>query len=799
MKLTQLIAITSLAAISACDSSNSNSPSQPSVSAPGAPGDKPNWAFAGKTGIGTSYEQYINGEYTANEKTGEVSKVWFSIAEGVLTETMYGLIHQAQLKDMQLAIITAEGVDYEIEDTRHTVSYLATDTSGRPLAPAYKLINHDLDNQYRIEKQFFTDPDQQVLWQRITIEAKQDDITPVLIANPHISNTGWDDQGHITENGFSFYDANTAMAVMLSQPATQLSVGFKGESDAYTDLQDNSLDWQYPDSGGQAGNIIGSAVLPTLDAGERYSIDIVIGFGKDPAAAKRAAAATLEHGYQSVLDHYVGTGEYIGWQDYIASLNALPELASISNDNGKLAYSSALVLKVQEDKTHAGALIASLSNPWGDTVPAVESATGYKAVWPRDFYQCAMALLAIGDAETAKVAFEYLPKVQVSGNKHGNQGTGGWFYQKAEVDGTPEWVAVQLDQTAMPIMLGWQLWQRQFLSNDELSHWYTNMLKPAANFLAEGGTVNIDWNQTTLIPPMTQQERWEEQFGYSPSTIAAVIAGLVNAADIATHLGDKANAERYLAAADTFQQQLDAYTYTTNGVFTGHPEHYLRISQNTNPNDAGPLDDRNGRGTLNEAEIIDGGFLELVRYGIKSANDPKIRNTLSVIDDTGLKDQLRVRYEFADNGATVYSGWRRYGNDGYGEGTNNGSNYGAGGAHGGVGGGMSADQRGRVWPFLTGERGHYEIARGASQEVIKRDFISALEYFANEGLMLPEQVWDGVGETGPRAYQLGEGTNGATPLAWAHAEYLKLLRSALDGEVFDSYNRVEQRYQKPKH
>ena len=788
------------ALISGCESDNTASENQSNTSeaisiAPGAPGDTPTWAFSGKTGIGTSYEAYVNGQFSDEAVTGVVSKVWFSIAEGVLTETMWGLIHEAQLKDLQFAIVGDGFVDYEISATSNTQNYLFKDSQGRPLSPAYQLINRDLDGQYTIEKHLFTDPSRQALWQRSIITANMDGLTPVLIANPHIANTGTGDFGVATTQGLSFSDGNSHMHVAFSVAPVTTSVGFHGSSGAYTDLQDGKLDWAYQATGNTAGNIIGSAAFKPLNKNEKLRVDIVLGFGSTEAQAREQATTSLAQGYEPVLGAYNGSGDNIGWQDYMASLTDLPALNQQAADGGALAHASALVLKIQEDKTHAGALIASLSNPWGDTVPADKPATGYKAVWPRDFYQCAMAFLAMGDAATAKVAFEYLEKIQVGGDKHGNKGAGGWFYQKAEVDGTPEWVAVQLDQVGMPIMLGWQLWQQGHLTTQELAEHYAHVLKPAAEFLVTGGEVSIDWNTTTIEPPRTQQERWEEQMGYSPSTTAAVIAGLVSAADIAGALGFDADSQRFLVAADKYYEVIDAAMYTTAGQFPGHPEYYLRATQNRDPNDNAKLQDRNGRGELNELDIIDGGFLELVRYGVKAPSNPKILNSLAVLDDTNLPNPVRTHYQFTDASGQVFSGWRRYGHDGYGEDITNGANYGSGGVAGFVGHTMSPGQRGRVWPFLTGERAHYEIAAGANADDIRTRYIGALEYFANPGLMLPEQVWDGVGEAGSRNYQLGDGNNSATPLAWAHAEYLKLLRSTQEGRVFDSYPPVVERYQ----
>lgn len=185
--------------------------------------------------------------------------------------------------------------------------------------------------------------------------------------------------------------------------------------------------------------------------------------------------------------------------------------------------------------------------------------------------------------------------------------------------------------------------------------------------------------------------------------------------------------------------------------------------------------------------MLDAGFLELVRYGVRSADDPFIEDTLAELDDTGLSDNLRVKYNFTFGGNS-YPGWRRYGNDGYGERTGNGSNY----------IGSASDQRGRVWPFFTGERGHYELEAAKANNggaisdtgvaALRDTYVRAMEHFANEGLMLPEQVWDRVGNNNTHTYPTGEGTNSATPLAWTHAEYVKLVKSLTDKATWDSYS-----------
>ena len=798
-----LLASTALLALGAC----ATAPTAPVVEAPqtlaiapGAPGETPTWVNAAKTGAGASYEAYVDGQYRNGGPTGDVSRVWFSIADGVLTETMYGLIHEAQIKQLRFAVVTEDGLSVEGTDTTHRTEYLHTDDLGRPLSPAYRVVTTDKQGRYEIEKRIFTSPDDEALVVRTTIRALRGEITPYLLLEPHMANTGVGDRGwhstapltQPTPDGSTSYsvlhaaEGDVNLALWANAAFEAQSVGFVGISDGLTDLADGRLDHHYATTGPEGGNIMLTGQLPTLRAGESLSRDFVIGFGDSEPGAVREATRPFATGLDEVLRRFNGEGERVGWEDYLASLDQLPRLAEQSADGGKLAFASALMLKVQEDRTHAGALIASLSNPWGDTVDAANPSTGYKAVWPRDFYQVAMALLALGDTETPLAAFRYLPQVQVDAETPGNTGATGWFLQKTHVDGEIEWVGVQLDQTAMPIMLGWKLWQAGLVSDAEMRTMYGQMIKPAADFLIDGGTVGILWNDRTIAPPWTQQERWEEQEGYSPSTTAAVIAGLTTAADIARAAGDEASAARYQAVADDYESKVEARMFTTAGPW-GDGDYFVRITRNEDPNDHAPIGENNGQPAHAEDRIVDGGFLELVRYGVRAPLAPSIVDSLPEYDDQTREDRFRVRYDV--NGVPAF---RRYGNDGYGEQTDTGGNY-------GVGGQMHAGQRGRLWPFFTGERGHYELAallaRGETDVTpIRAVYVRGMESFANGGLLLPEQAWDGVGHPTAHDYKLGEGTNSATPLAWTHAEYIKLLRSLADRAVWDRYPPVEERY-----
>lgn len=764
------------------------------LSAPGAPGAEPFWAYSGKTGIGTSFEQYQNGAYSDNAATGTVSKVWFSIAKGMITETMFGLIHQAQIKDMQFVVVGKDFTVTEADDLDVTIDYLYKDAQGRPLSLAYKVTSSDKQGRFSLEKHIFTDPDGQTLFVRSIFNTKLDGVKAYVSVNPYIDNNGLDDFAKTTEQGLVAWQGDNYLSLQGAKPFKQTSVGFTGKSDGLSDLKTSQqLNNVYTNTGEQSGNV--SLLAELGEIGKNSQFDLTLSFGNNEQASFKAGQASLARGYQHVLNNYNGKGEALGWQDYLQSLAPLNSMKAQTADNGKLLYTSAMVLKAQEDKTHAGALIASLSNPWGETVSAKTGSTGYKAVWVRDFYQVAMAFMAMGDTATAKTAFEYLEKVQVNANTRGNNGDTGWFLQKTHVDGELEWVGVQLDQTAMPIMLAWKLHQADVLTDAELTDWYGRMLKPAADFLVDGGRAKILWNDMQITPPATQQERWEEQEGYSPSTTAAVVAGLITAADIAKLAGDEQNAERYLATAKKYNSDIESMMFTTAGNLessNSDGEYFIRIGQDKDANSNTKINANNGREGFNKKQILDGGFLELVRYGVRDALAPSIVKTLPEYDDETLADNLQVKYSYQfSDGSGSFPGYRRYGNDGYGEDEVTGTNYAEGGQN-------TPGQRGRVWPFFTGERGHYEIAAANAtqslnadkQQSIKNTYVKGLEQFANEGMMLPEQVWDGVGNN-KAGYQLGEGTNSATPLAWTHAEYVKLVRSLSDKHVWDHYPVVE--------
>lgn len=755
--------------------------------APGAPGAPPTWSNAQKIGIGTAYEAYDDqGQYSDQSATAPISKVWFSVTEDRVTEVMWGLIHEAQIREIRYLVVGPDGV---IEpDTMAAYPVRETVTGERHPVPLHMQEMTFDGGAAVLRAQAFTGPDSQTLISTFQLETEREDLRVFAYVDPALANTGSGDRAWVDGSHVYAEDKGAALAIGSLFPLNLVrSVGFVGASD----LLGEALSGHSYDSTGDApGNVEMLIEMPFPPDVPRGGV-LYFGFGETAAEARRAVGASRARDVTQVYDDYVA-----GWVSYLESLDQLWKLRDQALDGGDLASMSAMNLKIMEDKTHAGALIASLSNPWGETASAEMPQTGYKAVWPRDFFQVASAFVALGDADTARAAYRYLPMVQVTDSTPGNDGVTGWFLQKTHVDGEIEWVAIQQDQTAMPIMLGWQLWQKGVLSDDEIAASYLSMLKPAADFLVQGGRPDILWNsEFEASLGYTQQERWEEQEGYSPSTVAAVISGLVAAADLAARFGDSADAETYLEAADTLEASLEDWMFTTRGSL-GDGRYFLRISGNQDPNDQVRLSDNNGRPGLPEDQIVDGGFLELVRYGVRAWNAPSIRDSLGELDGAH-EDNLRVRYTFPDGSV----GWRRYGNDGYGEDGEAGTNY-----HERAGA-NTPGQRGRVWPFFSGERGHYEVARladmlteiggqhpdiSAARNDIRR-LVSSMESFANDGLSLPEQVWDGVGPN-RFGYVIGEGTNSATPLAWTHAEYIKLLRSVSDDTVWDRYPIVAERY-----
>jgi glucoamylase len=512
------------------------------------------------------------------------------------------------------------------------------------------------------------------------------------------------------------------------------------------------------------------ALTAEVDLSTANEFTLGLAFGETLNSAVQRLRQTLSVPFQrsaadpperyNHLDHFLS-----GWSQL--QNGTVPPGASVTGDGGCLYHISRSVLQAHEDKTYDGALIAGLSIPWGDT--ADDCDFGYHLVWTRDMCNSATALLAAGDRETPLRALIFLGTVQ--------RGDGG-FYQNFRVDGSPYRTNVQLDEIAFPILLAWRLGRAGALEGFDPYP----MVRQAAIALILNG-------------PMTQQERWEENEGYSPSTLAATIAALVCAARFATKKSDTALASFLFAFADFLESNLEKWTVADTSKFLPGTRHYVRIlptSVISDPGRIGPLNvsakpapdgDPNtatvtigNRGSLQipARDLLDPGFLELVRYGVRAADNPLIVDSLRVVD-TPAAD---VRVDFGQPAERSGPAWHRYNEDGYG-------NYADGRPFDGSG-------RGGTWPLLTGERGHYELAAGKDP----RPFIRAMERFAQGTGLISEQLWDLPNL--PEAHLEQTYPSGsAMPLAWAHAEYIKLVRSTTDNMVFDFIPEVAERYLVP--
>ena len=689
----------------------------------GAPGLEPRWTSSEKDAVSTAY--------------AASSRVWFTVSHGTLNEIYYPTIDRPQTRDMEL--LFSDGETFFHEDKRHlTYNFEYIDSD----APAVRVAASDLKGRYTVTKEFICDPHHAVVLMNVKISGDEGILSRlkcyVLLA-PHLNGGGAGNSARSIDVAgrrcLLAWKDTTSLAMGADCGFSRSSCGYVGTSDGFQDLcHDMKMTWEF----GQAidGNI---AVMGEIDVALHREFTIAISFGDGHHAAIAQMMQTLATPYEEHQSRFL-----LQWGRSISP----PRLVSPSYDEGRLMRISHNVLLTHEDKTYSGAFIASASIPWGNSKGDTDLG-GYHLVWTRDMVQTATAMLACGRTDTAMRALVYLACTQRPD---------GSFAQNFWIDGTPYWMGIQLDEVAFPIMLAWRLWKQDGLGEFDIFPF----VERAAAFLVR-------------YAPVTQQERWEEAAGYSPSTLAAVISALVCAADIARARQSSELGSFLETYADWIEAHLDEWTTTKEGVLLPEVKyHYMRIRP---PAEGEPfyngslpagcihINNREpGEKTDFEArEVIDAGFLELVRYGIRRADDPLIVDSLKVVDHV-----LKIKTPFGDC-------WRRYNHDGYGQ-KKNGDNFDGSG-------------QGRAWPILTGERGHYELAAGHDYS----EHIKAIERFSSLGGMLPEQVWD-YSDIPSKGMYRGRPAGSAQPLVWAHAEYLKLLRSAADGKVFDRISVVESRY-----
>jgi glucoamylase len=696
--------------------------------APGHPGIPARWTTSAKEGLGTALNA--------------ASRVWFTLSHGIFNEVYFPRLDQACIRD--LGLIVTDGGRFFSEEKRHSRHHVACLAPG---VPAYRLTNTCLEGRYQIEKEVLTDPWRDVVLQQTRFTPLQGTLAEyhlyALLA-PHLGNCGSGNTAWVGEyKGMPMLFAargGDVLALACSAPWLGCSAGFVGISDGWQDLvRHRQMTWRYRRA--EDGNV---ALTGEIDLSACGGVCLLaLAFGRTAAEAGHHALASLRGGFEKARAEYLR--EWQAWQQTLLPLDT-PE-------RGKehLYRTTMAVIRTHEAKRLPGGIIASLSIPWGHA-KGDDDLGGYHLVWPRDLVEAAGGLLAAGAREDAHRVLHYLEAIQESD---------GHWAQNTWLDGTPYWNGVQMDETALPILLA-ELASREGALEDEDGARLWPMVRRAAGFIVRHG-------------PVTPQDRWEEDPGFSPFTLAAEIAALLVAADLAERNGEPAVAGYLRETADAWNAGIEPWTYvagTRLAQEVGVEGYYVRIAppeiaeaaspargfvpiKNRPPSEsAGPA-----------AQIVSPDALALVRFGLRAADDPRVVSTVRVIDAL-----LKVDTSFGP-------AWHRYNGDRYGEHTDGAPFDGTG--------------SGRLWPLLTGERAHYELAAGRRQEAER--LLRTLEAFANAGGLIPEQIWDGP-DIPERELYFGRPSGSAMPLVWAHAETVKLRRSLQEGRIFDQPPQSVQRY-----
>jgi glucoamylase len=688
----------------------------------GAPGIEPRWTSSAKEGIGTAYHSS--------------SFIWFTLSHGIVNEIYFPHVDTPNTRDLQFLITDGETFCHEEKrDLLHQIEYPEQNTL------LYQLTNSEREGRYRLIKEIVVDPHSPVLLMHTKLEILDANLRGKLrlfaLLAPHLKGTGKNNSAWLCGVGgrklIEMQREDIDMSFGCLPDFTRRSVGYVGFSDGWQDLMDNfKMDWEFESA--EDGNV---AVMGEIDLSDGMEFTLGIGFGHTPHSACAHLQQALATPFADQRAKYVSQ-----WQRARAKL----DLSAHTKDGGAMLRLSQCILLAHEDKTFQGAFVASLSIPWGDTKNDSDRG-GYHLVWTRDMVQTATALLACGQAESPLRALIWLACIQAAD---------GSVPQNSSITGEAYWKGIQLDEVAVPILLAWRV--RRAAALRDFDPW--TLVSRAARFLILNG-------------PVTAQDRWEEASGYSPSTLAAIIACLVCTSDFARDRKDETGAQFLLDYADWLSAHLEEWTVTQRGeLVQDQPRHYLRVTP-ADQYQAVPSPDpdnaeiwlANGGGKHPARNIVGGDFLHLVRLGVRAADDPVIVDSIAVLDQVLKRDLPQGPC------------WRRYNHDGYGDKPD-------GSAYDGTG-------EGRCWPILTGERGHYELAAGHDPQ----PFIETMGKFANEGGMLPEQVWD-ADDLPDGRMKRGGPTGSAMPLCWAHAEYVSLVRSHKDGVSFDRIEPVYQRYAK---
>ncbi|WP_224702674.1 glycoside hydrolase family 15 protein [Devosia aquimaris] len=660
---------------------------------PGAPGIAPTWSSSDKDAVTTSLGS---------------SRIWATVGHGIVNEVYWPSTGHPQIRDLGFIVAGPDGWTEIKRANRYAIS---TPHDGVPLP---KVVHEGPG--YRLELEFLCHPLRDTLLIRYALSG--DGVRLYALLAPHLGGSGSNDA--FASEELSALGANVALCLRADSGFSRSSAGYVGSSDGWQDFHANgAMTWSYPEA--RDGNV---SLMGELAAN---SGTLSLGFAETAEGARTLSRSGLADDYDETVDLFVEQ-----WRQWTAGLRipyTTPQLQ-------RAAELSAAVIKVHEDRTYAGAVVASLSVPWGSSH---DDAGGYHLVWTRDTVEAAFALVTIGKLEDAGRTLDYLI---------GTQAEDGSWAQNYFPDGRGYWTGKQLDEVALPVLLAAKL---QAAGHLTFSAPEQNMVRKAIGFIVRNG-------------PMSDQDRWEENAGASPFTLSVVISALVVAADYFA----EAERDYLLALADCWNERIEDWTYAAQGPLAadaGIAGYYVRMSPRPAEGGlAGAIDRRNvAHGRVAAKALLGMEFLYLVRTGLRSPHDQRIVDTVKLVDSV-------LRRE-TPSGPSYY----RYNGDGYGEKDD-------GSAFDGIG-------VGRLWPLLTGERGHYAVAAGEDAQ----PYLDAMVRMAGPGGLLPEQIWDSAAIP-ERGLEPGKPSGSAMPLVWAHGELLKLLAASVTGRCAESFAQVETRY-----
>ena len=701
--------------------------------ASGKPGARPTWTSGAKTSVGTA--------------AAAKSRIWFTVGLGTLNEIYYPDVDQANTRSIRFLISDGEG--YFSDEAVDAVHQVTWPHEGVPYCRMECECPH---GRYRLIKEVITDPEREAVLMRVRFQPRDKDLQLYLFVEPHLGDKGDGNRGWMNDyKGQEMLVAQrsgAAMAITATAPFLETSAGYIGKTDGLSLLRRHRRLPKTNFAG--EGNIGLTARIDYLTHAESTmqqadgSFVVAIACGGDPSEAGQQARAGVLQKFDTVLALFTSQ-----WNELQSQYRGMEDLSECSLDMYRVSNA---VLETHQSKRFSGAFVASLSLPWG-FAHTDSDVGGYHVTWPRDLVETAMGKLAADDAQSARSSLFYLACTQK---------TNGSWSQNMWLDGSQHWGAIQMDGIALPILLADQLRREDSLDGYDPSH----MVKGAARFLLQNG-------------PVTQQDRWEALAGFSPFTMATEVAALLAAADTLERAGH-AEVDFLRQTADAWNDMVDEYTYVEETALArkhGISGYYIRIAppERTARVSLGAMALKMTNRSFGSqrhlaANIISPDALALVRFGLRSPQDPRIVNTVRVIDATL---QRRTR-----TGVT----WTRSTSDGYGE-----------NAHGAP---FVKHGIGRGWPLLAGERGHFELASGQSGEAL--ELLKTMARQTSSCGMLPEQVWDSPDIPG-RMLENGRPSGSGMPLVWAHAEYIKLLRSLHEGRVWDLPPQTVERYQRKKH